>query len=89
LSHFQNLLGKEARLPENYTLPSVKVSEALMIRTTKISQSELKVVIKQLKSSKAFGPDNIPAIIWKDEHFNSLLHHTFETYRSPKIWHKS
>jgi len=64
-----------------------------MIRTNKFSQSELKVVITQLKSSKAFGPDNIPVIIWKDEHFNSLLlnmcNHTFETYRSPKICHKS
>ena len=28
-SHFQNLLGKEARLPDNYTLPSVQVSEPL------------------------------------------------------------
>ena len=50
---------------------------------------ELKVVIKQLKSSKAFGPDNIPALIWKDEHFNSLLlnlcNHTFDTYKPSNI----
>ena len=72
-SHFQNLLGKEARLPDNYTLPSVQVSEPLGISTTPFSLSELKVVIKQLKSSNAFGPDIIPALIWKDEHFNSLL----------------
>ena len=92
-SHFQNLLGKEARLPDNYTLPSLQVSEPLGISTTPFSLSELKVVIKQLKSSKAFGPDNIPTLIWKDEHFNSLLlnlcNHTFDTYKPPNIWHKS
>ena len=35
--------------------------------------NELKVVLKSLKSAKAFGPDNIPAIIWKDPIFHSLL----------------
>ena len=29
--------------------------------------------IKKLNSSKAFGPDNIPAIIWKDDIFHDLL----------------
>ena len=29
--------------------------------------------MKNLKSSKAFGPDNIPAIIWKDDIFHDLL----------------
>ena len=31
------------------------------------------MVLKSLKSTKAFGPDNIPAIIWKDPIFHSLL----------------
>ena len=68
-------------------------SEPLGISTTPFSLSELTVVIKQLKSSKAFGPDNIPALIWKDEHFNSILlnlcNHNFDTYKPPNIWHKS
>ena len=92
-SHFQNLLGKEARLPDNYTLPSVQVSEPLGISIATFTPSELKVVLKQLKSSKAFGPDNIPALIWKDEHFNTLLlnlcNHTFITHKPPNVWHKS
>ena len=72
-SHFQNLLRKESRLPDNYTLPSVQVSEPLGISTTPFSLSELKVVIKQLKSSKAFGPDNIPPLI-------PLIHTNLPTY---------
>ena len=53
----------------------------------------MKTATKQLKSSKAFGPDNIPAIIWKDELFHNLLlnlcNHTFSTNVCPKIWHRS
>ena len=64
-NHFQNLLGKEARLPDDYTLPTVHVSGPLPINTSQFTLSELKAGIKQLKSSKAFGPDNIPALIWK------------------------
>ena len=65
-NHFKNLLGKEARLPENCTLPSVTISEPLNIDTSPLTISELKAATKQLKPSKAFGPDNIPALIWKD-----------------------
>ena len=56
-NHFQNLLGKEARLPDDYTLPTVQVSGPLPINTNQFTLSELKAVIKQLKSSKAFGPE--------------------------------
>ena len=65
-NHFKNLLGKEPKLPDNITLPKVKISDVLNINTNVFTISELKVVLKRLKSSKAFGPDNIPAIIWKD-----------------------
>ena len=89
----KNLLGKEARLPDDYTLPSVQVSGTLPINTNEFSLSELKAVIKQLKPSKAFGPDNIPALIWKDPIFNRLLlnlcNHTYLTQTPPKIWHES
>ena len=91
--HFQSLLGKEARLPEDYTLPSVQVSEQLNIATSPFTLSELSAVVKQLKSSKAFGPDNIPALLWKDPHFSTILlnlcNHTFSTLTPPKIWRTS
>ena len=55
--------------------------------------SELKSATKNLKSSKAFDPDNIPAFIWKDEIFHDLLlnfcNNTLSTFQSPKIWHRS
>ena len=73
LDHFKNLFGREPKVPENCSLPSVRVSETLGIDTNKFTIPKLQVVVKQLKSSKAFGPDNIPAIIWKDSIFHSLL----------------
>ena len=72
-AHFKNLLGKEPKVPANRSLPNVKISDPLNIDTNEFTSSELLTVIKQLKSSKAFGPDNIPAIIWKDNLFHSLL----------------
>ena len=71
--HFKNLLGKPPVMPENDTLPMDKVSDTLDICTTDFTISELKCAIKSLNSSKAFGPDNIPAIIWKDPIFHDLL----------------
>lgn len=71
--HFKNLLGKPLEAPENNSLPMEKVSDILDICTTNFTINELKIAIKKLKSSKAFGPDNIPAIIWKDEIFHDLL----------------
>ena len=92
-NHFKSLLGKKAKLPENNTLPSVQISNTLDIDTSPFTINELKTATKHLKSSKAFGPDNIPAIIWKDEHFHNLLlnlcNHTFSTYTCPKLWHQS
>ena len=73
LHHFQNLLGKKASLPENLSLPMEEISSGLNIPTTNFTLDELKSTLKQIKPAKAFGPDNIPAIIWKDEHFYELL----------------
>ena len=73
LSHFQKLLGKNTKTSDSNALPSVPVSDTLGIDTSPFTISELKSATKQLKGSKAFGPDNIPAIIWKDEKFHTLL----------------
>ena len=92
-NHFKNLLGKRATLPETNTLPNERISNTLDIDTSPFSLAELSTATKQLKSSKAFGPDNIPAIIWKDQHFHQLLlnlcNHTFSTNVCPQIWLKS
>ena len=92
-AHFQNLLGKNAKVPDIDTLPSIQVSDTLNINTSSFTIPELKAATKQLKASKAFGPDNIPAIIWKDENFHSLLlklcNHTLTTLKAPQIWHQS
>ena len=69
----KNPLGKRATLPENNTLPNERISNTLDIDTSPFSMAELPTATKQLKSSIAFGPDNIPAIIWKDRHFQKLL----------------
>ena len=72
-NHFKNLLGMSPKTPENFSLPMEKISDYLDINTGDFTLDELKAAIKKLKSSKAFGPDNIPAIIWKDDIFNDLL----------------
>ena len=60
---------------------------------TPFTLSEFKAATKQPKPSKVFGPDNIPALIWKDEHFEDLLlnlsNQTFTTNKCPTIWHRS
>ena len=93
LRHFQNLLGKKANLPENLSLPMEEISSELNIPTTNFTLDELKNALKQIKPAKAFGPDNIPAIIWKDEHFYELLlklcNYAFEHKRCPSYWRKS
>ena len=93
-NHFKNLLGKEANLSENYTLPLEEVSSELNIPTSNFTLVELKAVLKKIKPSKAFGPDNIPAIIWKDDHFHELLLNlcnfcAFGHKISPSYWRKS
>ena len=50
-----------------------KIFETLDIKTHAFSLHELEIAIKKFKSSRAFGPDNIPAIIWKDDIFHDLL----------------
>ena len=90
--HFKNLLGKEPKTPDNNTLPNVTISETLDISTSDFTQMELNTVIKQLKN-KAFGPDNIPPIIWKDPLFHSLLlklcNFSFNNKSCPYIWRQS
>ena len=71
--HFKNLLGKPPKTPEINSLPMNKISDLLNISTAEFTINELKTAIKKLNSSKAFGPDNIPAIIWKDDIFHNLL----------------
>jgi hypothetical protein len=71
--HCHNLLGKEPKTPDINTLPSTIISETLNINTSEFTSNELITVIKQLKNNKAFGPDNIPPIIWKDKLFHSSL----------------
>ena len=92
-NHFQNILGKSTKVPDNASLPSVPVSATLDINTSHFTIPELKAATKQLKASKLFGADNIPAIIWKDENFHKLLlqlcNHTLSTFKAPKIWHQS
>ena len=92
-THFKNLLGKKSSLPESNSLPSVQISDPLDIDTSPFTLEELASATKQLSPSKAFGPDNIPALIWKDEKFQKLLldlcNHAFSTLKPPEVWHKS
>ena len=91
--HFKSLLGKKSVLPENSSLPSVKISDPLDIDTSPFTKAELKTAADQLKPSKAFGSDNIPAIIWKNESFHNLLlsfcNQAFSNQKPPKVWQKS
>lgn len=73
LSHFSNLLGKPPTLPSHLDLPKEQIAENLLIPVSPFTLDELIAVLKTTKSSKAFGPDNIPPIIWKDNHFHQLL----------------
>ena len=92
LSHFKNLLGKPATLPENKTLPKLQVCNSLNIPTGKFTIAELIQVLKSVKN-KALGPDKIPAILWKDPIFHQLLidlcNFASENHVSPSIWLKS
>lgn len=91
--HFQSLLGTEPKLPENISLPRIKISDKLDISTAEFTLTELCTALNQTKSSKAFGPDNIPPILWKDPVFHDLLlrycNHTLKHLMCPKIWPKS
>ena len=69
------------------------ISGVLDISTTDFTIDELKVSIKKLNPSKAFGPDNIPAIIWKDDIFHDLLlklcYFCLINKTCPSIWRSS
>ena len=71
-SHFKNLLGKPATLPEDKTLPKLQVCNSLNIPTGKFTIAELNQVLKNVKNN-AHGPDKIPAVLWKDPIFHQLL----------------
>ena len=92
-SHFKNLLGKKSVLPSTSSLPNTRISDTLDINTSPFTLDELTVAAKQLKISKAFGPDNIPALIWKNNNFHNLLlnlcNHTFTNLNPPTVWNKS
>ena len=49
VSHFKNLLGKPATLPENKTLPKLQVCNSLNIPTGKFTIAELIQVLKSVK----------------------------------------
>ena len=69
-----------------------EISGQLNIPTSNFTMDELKIVLNKAKPSKAFGPDKIPAIIWKDEHFYELLLklcNFCEHKRCPSSWRKS
>ena len=91
--HFSNLLGKPPVLPKDKKLPKITISDTLDIPSSPFTLEELKVVLKNIKVNKAFGPDKIPAIIWKDPIFHQLLldicNFTFENCISPSSWNKS
>ena len=88
--HFQNLLGKEPKLPDDNSLPRTRISEELDISTDEFTISELLTVLKHTKTSKAFGPDNIPPVLWKDPSFHSILlkycNYAFKSSVCPKVW---
>ena len=91
--HFGDLLGKEPKLPDNISLPREKIADTLDIPTSEFTISELLKVLKQTKSTKAFGPDNIPPILWKDPLFHQLLlkycNHALTELQCPSVWPKS
>ena len=91
--HFKNLLGKEPKLPDNSSLPRVKISDQLDISTSEFTLAELLFVLKKTKSTKAFGPDNIPPVLWKDPVFHQILlkycNHAFIKLSCPSFWPKS
>ena len=92
LSHFKNLLGKPATVPENNSLPTTQISSLLNIPTCNFNNEELVFVLRNLKN-KALGPDKIPGILWKDPIFHQLLldlcNFALTNKISPSIWLES
>ena len=73
LQHFKNLLGKKPVLPEHDTLLREQISPELNISVSPFTLKELQSVQSETKPCKAFCPDHIPPIIWKDDNFHDLL----------------
>ena len=72
------------------SLPRTRISEELDISTDEFTISELLTFLKHTKTSKAFGPDNIPPVLWKDPSFHSILlkycNYAFKSSVCPKVW---
>ena len=84
--HFQNLLGQAPVIDD---VPVMKVFDKLPIETGEFTMDELKHSIKDLKSNKASGLDEIPPEVWKTECFDQeLLELCNKTYQgdAPKTW---
>ena len=88
LDHFKKLLGESP--PTTPNIPKVHIANRLNIPITPFSMKELKTVITSIQSKKSPGLDNIPALIWKDEHFHPFLldlcNQVFTNLECPPIW---
>lgn len=72
--HFSNLLGKpEQDISLEDTFFCSKVSDDLPIPTGPFTLEELQKGLSKLNKSKNPGPDNIPAIVWKNPLFHQQL----------------
>ena len=84
--HFSNLLGKPVQdisLEDSFFCN--KVSDDLPIPTGPFTMEELQKGLNKLNKSKTPGPDNIPAIIWKNSLFlEQLLDVCNETMKGNK-----
>ena len=70
-THFQNLLDKTPRISIKETTRVVEGE--LNIMKGSFSMEELKAAMKQIKSGKACGLDNIPAEVWLTGNFDNKL----------------
>ena len=69
--HFENLLGKPPLTNEAVITPIFE--NELSIKKGAFTMDELRTVLKNTKSGKSCGLDNIPAEVWKLENFNDAL----------------
>ena len=72
--HFSNLLGKpEQDINLEDMFFNSKVSDDLPIHTGPFTIEELQKGLSKLNKSKTPGPDNIPAIVWKNPLYHQQL----------------
>lgn len=73
--HVSSLLGKPEQHPVDLSEPlySNKVSDQLAINTNPFSIAELQVCLRRISNSKTAGPNYIPALMWKNYHFQYQL----------------